>query len=156
VNLAPSGGAAGSVAAPHCFENKGEGMTKKVSVSSTSAVRFVEAVIELSKLGAVLPKNEPVFKGVVIRTVLEIGKDVEIPTNPVTREIPNETGSSSPKKDEKKEEPKKAQKQEEGKPVVAKKAAKKASAKKAAKKASAPVENKQEEDKDSPSSGKEE
>src|SRR5690625_2810723 len=84
-------------------------MTKKVSVSSTSAVRFVEAVIELTKLGAVLRKNEPVFKGVVIRTVLEIGKDVEIPTNPVTREIPNETGSSSPKKDEKKEEPKKAQ-----------------------------------------------
>lgn len=116
--------------------NKGEAMElkKKVEVATTSPRRFVEAIVELAKLGAELPKNAPVYKGIMMRTVLEIDESVLIPNNPIMRVIPVEG-----KKRERLA-------QENASQTAAKKAAKKAS-KKASKKGEDTEEVKQEEDK---------
>lgn len=121
--------------------NKGETMElkKKVEVATTSPKRFVEAIIELAKLGAEIPANAPVYKGIVMRTVLEIDEAVLIPNNPIMRVIPVEGKKREKLAQEKASQP------------VAKKTAKKAS-KKPAKKA----EEKPTKGEDSAAEGKQE
>lgn len=63
-------------------------MKKKVSVASVNAKSFVEAIIELASKGATITGETPVYKGMVLRTTLEVDEDVYVEESPIIRVLP--------------------------------------------------------------------
>ena len=63
-------------------------MNKRVQVATTDSRQFVKDIIELAKLGATLPDDAGVFKGIMIRTQLEVSDDVVIQQSPSVRVLP--------------------------------------------------------------------
>lgn len=62
--------------------------TKIVQVASTNSRLFVEAVMELAKKGAYLPKDQGVFKGVILTTRLEIDEGELVEESAVVKVFP--------------------------------------------------------------------
>lgn len=63
---------------------------KKVEVASTNSREFVKALLALGAQGATLPEDSGVFKGVILRTSVEVGEDVLVEQSPVVRVLPTE------------------------------------------------------------------
>lgn len=61
---------------------------KKVEVASTNSREFVKAILSLGAQGATLPDSSGVFKGIVLRTSVEIDEDVLVEQSPIVRVLP--------------------------------------------------------------------
>lgn len=64
--------------------------TKRVTVASTDSRKFVEALLELGAQGATLPIDSGVFKGIMLRTAVELPEDVAVTETPVVKVSPQE------------------------------------------------------------------
>ena len=59
--------------------------TKGVEVASTNYREFVKALLALGKLGATLPDDEGVYKGIMLRTSVDVPLDAIVEESPVVR-----------------------------------------------------------------------
>lgn len=59
--------------------------TKGVEVASTNYREFVKALLALGKLGATLPDDSGVYKGIVIRTSVDVPLDALVEESSVVR-----------------------------------------------------------------------
>ena len=67
-------------------------MKKRVEISSIDSRVFVKELLALGKLGATLPDNAGVFKGMMLRAQVEVDENVLVKENVNVRVIPNDKG----------------------------------------------------------------
>ena len=59
--------------------------TKRVEVATTDSRQFVKELLELGAAGATLPDDVGVFKGIMLRTAVDVPVDAIVKESPVVR-----------------------------------------------------------------------
>lgn len=67
-------------------------MKKRVEVSSVDSRVFVKEILVLGKQGATLPDDAGVFKGLMLRTQVEVDDNVLVKENKNVRVLPTDKG----------------------------------------------------------------